>query len=221
MVEGTGPQYHRRFEELKRYVGFVTDADGARLGQLRAHAEPHFGDIASEFYRRAREDPEAHAVFRDEAQIARLQGTLVVWMNRLLTGPYDQDYCDQSARIGAVHVQVGLPQRFMAAAMTLIRERLARVAQESMGAEAWDVVTALNRILDVELALMAETYADAHAQRLERSRLEQLRSDRLGNYVAAVELTPTVVVGLDFGGHVRLINREAERVLGRSIDILE
>ncbi|MGO8993167.1 MAG: protoglobin family protein, partial [Polyangiaceae bacterium] len=101
-----------RFQELKRYVAF-TEGDALLLAALEPHAAPHFARIAQEFYDKIREHEDAHAVFKDEAQIARLQSSLQRWMGRILSGIYDEAYFAESQKIGRVHVRVGLPQRYM------------------------------------------------------------------------------------------------------------
>src|SRR5262245_40898918 len=108
------------YEELKRYVWF-TEADSKHLAALRPHAAPHFERIAREFYERAREHEDAQAVFTGEEQVTRLRRSLEAWMNRLLSGPHDEAYFEETAKIGRIHVRVGLPQRYMFGAMALIR----------------------------------------------------------------------------------------------------
>ena len=121
-----------RFEELKRYVRF--DAEDAKaLHAFRPLAAPHFTRIAREFYERTREHEEAHAVFTGEAQIERLQRSMVGWMERILSGTYDETYWEEARKIGRVHVKVGLPQRYMFTAMALLRVALEAVADDRAG----------------------------------------------------------------------------------------
>ena len=214
MVES---RYHHRFDELKRYTRF-SEADEEALAELLPHARPEMPRIARMFYERAREHQEAHAVFKDEEQILRLQRSLVAWMERVLTGPYDEAYCDKSVRIGMVHVEVGLPQRFVISAMTLFRLSLSEIALEKLGPRSARVVQALTRILDIELALMIESYAEAQEDRLAQARQIQRLPERWRHYVAALDLSPTVVVGLDGEGRVVLVNRTARGVLGYDLE---
>jgi PAS domain S-box-containing protein len=212
-----------RFQELKRYVAF-TDEDARLLGALRPHAAPHFQRVAQEFYERVREHEQAHAVFKDEAQIARLQQSLQVWMGRILSGVYDEAYSAESQKIGRVHVRVGLPQRYMLTAMALIRVALTRIAERALGAESVATCEALTRMLDLELALMLESYGEdtlGRAQKLERIEKQEISRALLRTehrYVNAVELARVLIVGLDARGTVRLFNREAERVSGFARD---
>ncbi|CAN96176.1 MULTISPECIES: protoglobin domain-containing protein [Sorangium] len=213
------PAQETLFDEIKRYVRF-SEQDERWLAVLRAHAEPHFPRIADEFYDRIREHEGAHDVFTGEEQVERLKRSLVRWMTRICTGPYDGAYFDESAKIGRIHVRVGLPQRYMFTAMTLIRLAFHEIAQGALGAEVIPVRAAVSKVLDLELAIMLETYRDdflARAQRTERLDREEVgrtlaRTEH--RYKSAVELARVLVVGLDAQAIVRLFNREAERITG-------
>ncbi|WP_441292101.1 protoglobin domain-containing protein [Sorangium sp. KYC3313] len=213
------PAQETLFDEIKRYVRF-SEQDERWLAALRAHAEPHFPRIADEFYDRIREHEGAHDVFTGEEQVERLKRSLVRWMTRICTGPYDAAYFDESAKIGRIHVRVGLPQRYMFTAMTLIRLAFHEIADGAIGAEAIPVKAAVSKVLDLELAIMLETYRDdflARAQRAERLDREEVgrtlaRTEH--RYKSAVELARVLVVGLDAQAIVRLFNREAERITG-------
>ncbi|HEY0134287.1 MAG TPA: protoglobin domain-containing protein [Nannocystis sp.] len=216
------PPLETQAEELKRYVDFSAE-DAALLRSFHPVAAPHFERIAQEFYDRIRRHEEAHAVFTGEAQIARLQRSLVAWMHRLFGGQYDEQYFADIAKIGRIHVKVGLPQRYMFTAMALIRTSLTQIAERDRPDGA-AVSATLSRLLDVELAVMLESYRDDFVARLQH--IERLERDALGaslartehRYVNAVELAQVLIVGLDGAGTIRLFNREAERVTGFARD---
>lgn len=211
------------YGELKRYVRFAEEDTGL-LRALRPHAAPHFVRIAHDFYERAREHEEAAAVFTGPEQVERLKSTLVRWMDRLLSGPHDEHYFDETAKIGRVHVRVGLPQRYMFTATALVRHELCKIAINTMGDQAQAVASALHRALDLELAVMLETYRDAFVARIQKAeRRERAEVDRAlarmeHRYTQAVELSRVLVVGLDEDVLVRMMNREAERVTGYARD---
>lgn len=204
-------------DELLRYVGF-DEADAARLLALRPAAEQHFHRIAGAFYDRIRENEEAHAVLVDEAQIERLHASLVAWMRRVLSGSYGVAYYDDTWRIGVVHVRVGLKQKYMFTAMAQLRQELSRVVDTVLASPEREATRdALSKILDVDLAIMLESYADALGDRLRRAQQMQEEA-RLAHterrYVAAVELARLAVIGLDAAGRIQFFNRQAERVTG-------
>ena len=214
-----------RFQELKRYVRFgVRDAD--LLIAFGERAAPEFPRIAQEFYDRIREHSGAHDVFTGEEQIQRLQRSLVLWLARICGGVYDEAYAEQTAQIGRVHVKIGLPQRYMLTAMALIRIALVRIADRELGADAAPTREALLRVLDLELAVMLQTYKDSFSERIRE--VGRLESSQLGDalsrtehrYINAVELASVLIVGLNAVGVICLVNREAERVTGFERDQL-
>ncbi len=152
------------FESIKQYVGF-TDESSAALRQFHPIAEPFFGPIIDDFYDAIEAHPSASAAITGgQAQIERLKRTLVHWLDTMLLGPHDEAYYEMRARIGRVHVRIALPQAFMFTAMDRIRVRLLDIVRErSAGGDFHDVrqiATALHQILDLELAIMLETYRE-------------------------------------------------------------
>lgn len=141
-------------------------------------------------------------------------------MGRVLSGSYDEQYYEDTQKIGRVHVKVGLPQRYMFTAMALIRVELGRIAEATLGPNATRTREAVTRLLDLELAIMLDTYSDEFVARVQRSeRLENVELNRAlqeteHRYVNAVELARVMILGLDARAEVRLFNREAERVTG-------
>jgi PAS domain S-box-containing protein len=212
-----------RFEELKRYVRF-DDADANALLAFRPVAAPHFVRIAREFYERIREHEDAHDVFTGEEQIERLQRSMVRWMDRVLSGTYDEAYFEETRKIGRVHVRVGLPQRYMFTAMALMRVALESVAEQELAADAPKVRSALTRILDLDLAIMMESYRDDLAEQARRRddvEAQSLRTDlarALRLYEAAIDAAPNLIVGIDARGAIRLFNRAAQTITGHALE---
>jgi two-component system, NtrC family, sensor histidine kinase HydH len=176
------------FDEMKRYVRF-DEADGEALRLLAAVAEPHHQRIAEDFYLRLSEHEGARRVFTGPEQIARLKGTLCEWLGTLLKGPWGAAYYERRARIGRMHVKIDLPQRYMFGAMSLIRTALVDIANgEFAGSVERDgIVRAVDKVLDLELAIMLETYREAFVQQVrifERGRAERLTS--LGTLAAGL-----------------------------------
>jgi PAS domain S-box-containing protein len=212
-----------RFVEMQRYVRF-TAADAVLLAELGKIAASEFPRIASEFYNRIREHEEAHAVLVDEAQVQRLQRSLVKWLERACGGVYDEAYFAETEKIGHVHVRIGLPQHFMFTAMALIRLELCRICDRLPEDRRVATREAIDRILDLDLAIMLEAYHSALTERIRRVEREAgthegRALERSANlYTNAVELAPVMIVGIDGAGAIRVFNREAERVTGVSRD---
>ncbi|HXJ21288.1 MAG TPA: protoglobin domain-containing protein [Polyangia bacterium] len=148
------------FDSLKSYVGF-TDASSAALRELHPIAAPHFEAIIDDFYAAIEGHAEAQAsIAGGPAQIARLKRTLMRWLDTLLLGPHDESYYLLRARIGRVHVRIDLPQALMFTAMNRIRSRLLEVIRDQARPDSDRLSIALNQMLDLELAIMLETYRE-------------------------------------------------------------
>src|SRR4029079_13778995 len=83
-------------------------------------------------------------------------------LDSILLGPHDQEYCELRARIGRMHVRIALPQQYMFTAMDRIRVKLLDIVRSKIAdpAKIQRFATALNQILDLELAIMLDTYLE-------------------------------------------------------------
>lgn len=162
-------------DELKRYVGWCAEDEDA-LRALHPRAQPEFERIATIFYDRILGHQGARTALEGgESQVGRLRVTLVAWMDRLLSGPWDEEYFELRCRIGRVHVRIALPQHYMFGAMNVLRIEIHRLVDREYGPQAPRVREAVNKALDLELAIMLHTYReDLLAQ--------QARSERLSAF---------------------------------------
>lgn len=158
-------------DDVRRYVGLDAE-DEAHLRSLGPLLTPHFPAIAGNFYARLLEHPTAHAAITGGAdQVARLQRTLIAWMDSGLRGPYDESFFERRARIGRRHVEIGLPQQYMVTAIGVVRQDYHAVLAHQLGADSARLlgsVRAVDRLLDVELAIMLQSYRIDSDDRLRR-----------------------------------------------------
>jgi signal transduction histidine kinase len=150
------------FDELKRYVGFGVDDENA-LRALHPIVSTEFARIADIFYRRILDHEGARKALAGESQVGRLKLTLVIWMDKLFTGPWDEAYYELRARIGRVHVRISLPQHYMFGAMNILRQEMNSVIDRHFldrPDELRRTRRALGKILDLELAIMLHTYRE-------------------------------------------------------------
>lgn len=214
------------FDEIKGYVGFGP-SDQAALRRFFPIAQPHFEAIVTEFYAVVRLYEGAASVLRDEAQVQRLHRSLTHWLAELLQGPWDEAYLERRARIGHVHVKVGLAQHYMVTAMSRVRaglQRIAAAAYRDDPEQDAKVRLAIARACDVDLALMLETYRADVIARLHR--IEQIEKDALMSRVAgferlyrqATETAELLMITLDERFRVLLFNTTAARVTGYASD---
>lgn len=161
-------------DDVRRYVGFGDD-DASRLMALHPVLAPHFTRIADHFYACILEHPHAHtSITGGDAQVERLKRSLVLWMDSGLLGPHDEAFYERRARIGRRHVEIGLPQQYMVTAIGVMRQDYHAVvsgAAHGDSAERTANLRAIDRLLDVELAIMLQTYridSDDQIRRSER-----------------------------------------------------
>ena len=166
------------FDELKRYVAF-TGADERALRALHPIARPQFERISEVFYERILEHEAARkALVEGESMVGRLRHTLVEWMDKLLTGPWDHDYYELRARIGRKHVDIALPQHYMFGAMNVLRQELNALVDEAYRKDPEQLRAArkaVGKILDLELAIMLHTYREDLLS-------QQARTERLSTF---------------------------------------
>ncbi|HXS15810.1 MAG TPA: response regulator [Polyangiaceae bacterium] len=191
------------FDEIKRYVGFGP-ADEVLLRELGPFLRPHFARSVDDFYEHIRRHPEAsRAISGGEAQVQRLKASLHDWLNECFIGPWDAAYFERHARIGRRHVLIQLPQHYMFAAMSVIREQLVEVtlnAASSLGA-AGPKVRTINRVLDLELAIMLHAYREASQAELIAAKevaeaATRTKSDFLANMSHEIRTPMNAIIGL-------------------------
>lgn len=204
-------------QELFDYVGF--DEQEARvLQRIGPHLAPFLPEVVDAFYEAVERSPSARAVFvGGQAQIERQKTKLSAWMEELFSGLYDEAYFERRARIGRVHVLIGLDQRLILSAMNVIRRNLHRALRASTvpPADLDQGHDAIDRICDVDLAIVLETYRERDTEK-ERA---QERLATIGQLAASIghELRNPLAV-IETSVHLlgrRLDDPQSARHLGR------
>ena len=150
------------------------------LRTLHPKLAPHFPAIADRFYQAVFENPGASAAISGgPEQVVRLHSSLIDWMSSGLLGPYDDKFYEKRSRIGRRHVQIGLAQQYMFTAMNVVRTAyIDHITKLYPAVEACAVVIAVNKLLDIELAVMLRHYQlDSEDKLLQRER--RIQADRL------------------------------------------
>lgn len=162
-----------RAGEILRYLRF-SDEDRSSLIAFAPAAPAAFGPMVDDFYARVLEDEEARRVLSTPELVEGLKGSLRNWAERILKGPWDEEYFAVSSRIGRRHVQVGLPLRYMPLAMNVMRQHLmGAVLRSTADPNVRErTLTALHRVLDLELTWMLEVYQESFLDQM-------LRAERL------------------------------------------
>jgi len=155
--------------EMKRFVRFGP-ADEVALRALAPIVRPHIEAIVDEFYNRMSQHEEARRTLDSAERIERHRAALHSWIETTLAGPWDDTYYTARLRIGEAHVRVGLAQRYMFGGMNVIRLALVRLAPNT------ETIEAIDKICDVELAIMLHAYGQAFVRREKAALSERIAS---------------------------------------------
>lgn len=165
------PKLIELYGELREYVGWE-ERDPERLATLKPILEPSFDAIIDDFYDEVARHPNTVRVITgDDDQITRLKQTLRGWLSDLFSGPYDEQFVERRFCVGQRHVEIQLEQFYANVALSRIRgrllEALAQHAPESI-IERDAAIRALNRILDLDSAIIDVAYQREFAAREQR-----------------------------------------------------
>lgn len=160
-----------RYRELQSYVGWTEEepARVARLGPMVASVLP---SLIDDFYEEIeRHDATRRVITGGSDQIQRLKGLLLAWVRELFSGRYDDAYVERRWRVGMRHVEIGLPQLYTDVALARLRAGLIQAVETAWPVdtnERRDSLRALNRLLDLDLAIIGDAYQAVLSERLQR-----------------------------------------------------
>jgi signal transduction histidine kinase len=161
-----------RYQELQSYVGWTTE-DAQLVQSVAALLEPHLKALVDDFYEEIERHPAARKVITGgQAQINRLKGTLVKWLQELLAGPYDAAYVVRRWKVGWRHVEIGLDQVYTNVALSRLRKGLLTALDEVWTGEIralLHVRRSLNMLMDLDLAIIEDAYQAEYLARQQRT----------------------------------------------------
>jgi hypothetical protein len=209
-----------RYKELQAYVGW-TPEEGRRVNALASLLEPVLPRLVADFYEEIDRHPDARKVITGgDAQVNRLRGTLLNWLRDLFCGHYDCAYVTRRWRIGFRHVEIGLDQVYTSAALARLRRGLVRYLQEHWQGTTEELhasVAALDTLLDLDAAIIADAYQEEFLDRQKRSeRMAEAMSRSESTFRSLVEMAPCLIVLVRHDNTILYINRFAEEVTGYS-----
>ncbi|MCX5741720.1 MAG: ATP-binding protein [Proteobacteria bacterium] len=151
------------FDQLSASIAFGP-ADHDHIRELAPLLVPHFERIAAGFC----------ATIVD---CAGHQALVIDWMKAGLTGPWDRSFYQTLTRIGHRHAELEIPTHLMIAAVSAVRAGYADVIMERLGAQAPIFLRSMDKLLDLELAVMQHAcHRDTQARLVTRER--RLRSEQ-------------------------------------------
>lgn len=163
---------YRRYQELQAYVGW-SEADAVRVQAAAPLLQPFLPDLVDDFYAEIDRHPKARQVITGgQAQIDRLKGSLLQWVQELLSGPYDDDYAVRRWRVGMRHVEIGLDEVYTNVALSRMRAGLVEALGETWQGTREELVAtlkSLNKLIDLDLAKIQDAYQSEYLARQQRS----------------------------------------------------
>jgi signal transduction histidine kinase len=200
--------------DITAFLGFDA-ADAAWIARVRPTVLGAGAHVVARFYDLLARHPAAARILEGPAQIARLRQSLARWLEELFTGPWDAAYAASRRRAGLVHVRIRLPQRYVIGAMQLIHREIRELVAPTLpdATERAAALTAIGRLLSLDLALIVEAYQAEREEEASRA------------YQAIVRNTSDVVLTARPSGHVLYANRGCavvplERLLADGVQAL-
>lgn len=168
MIQTNLTEYFDRFEQLKSYVGW-SDEDAHLVKNCKPLVEPKFEFLIDDFYEAIQRTSNAMKVITGGTrQIEQLKKSLTFWIHQLFDGPYDKDYVIGRLRVGTRHVEIGLDQVYTNVAMSRLRSIINQTICEKWTDTHQELsrsISSVNRILDLDLAVIEDAYQITHTAR--------------------------------------------------------
>ena len=154
----------RTFEEIRDNFR-LGEAEEDMLHRLAPLVDPQADQIVEDFYQFLLETPDTAKFLQDSERLARLKGQHRAWLLKLFEGPFNESYFQRLQRIGLAHVRIGLSAHFVYVAMNFLRDRLKVILTEVEPGERALAEAALDKILDLNLDVIARAYHQAEMRR--------------------------------------------------------
>jgi PAS domain S-box-containing protein len=216
----SAPALSERYRDLQRYVGWGSD-DAQRVRECASLVIERMHDLIDDFYHEIQRHPDASRVITGgEAQIERLKGSLRDWLCDSLECRDDPEYIQRRWRIGLRHAEINLNPAFVAAAMSRLRDGMFAIVGTAEYLSRDDreaTVRSLNKLLDVELAIIQDAY---QAEHLERERVAEHERSEV-KFRRLVEAAAFVVVILRSDGSIAYFSPFGEELTGCRVEEVE
>ena len=112
-------------------------------------------------------------------QINRLKKTLGIWAKQLFSLDYDEEFADMRFKIGYLHVDIDLDQKYVISAIAIVSKHFMESATKEFAGDPQKlekVLGALEKALSINLNLMCETYTTAMHDKLSKQEQENLQN---------------------------------------------
>jgi PAS domain S-box-containing protein len=211
-------KFYQRYQQLQSIVRW-TEADAARAAVLGRLIAPHYPELIDDLFQELARHPSiASTITGGAGQMAVLRTLLTNWLEQLFAGTYDEHYVEQRSAIGRRHVALELSQVFTNAAMSRLRGRivdLLRADWDGPSDELLDLVASLNKLLDLDLAIIEEAYEGEHVRHqkvAERARMRNMLHQEKELTEGLWEHAQAIILVLDMNGCIVRYNPYMEEL---------
>ncbi len=216
-------ELHEEFERLLEFVQW-SEADAKRVERLVPLVQPIFGDLVESFYSDLLREPVTAEILQTEEQVARLRIALQRWLEELFALEFTPEYVHSRWQVGWRHVEIDVPQVYVALGLGRLRAHLVDAA-----IAAWDgdVATlaahigSLNKLIDIDQALIEHAYESEHVarqQRAERRRYEEVLHQEREFSEGLLEHAQAIILVLDIEGNILRFNPYFAELSGYCVD---
>ncbi|SMF95886.1 Protoglobin [Methylomagnum ishizawai] len=160
------------YSELTQYAkalaNFTPEQERVVM-EAGALLKPHLVEVTESFYDKLLAIPETRRFLQGRTE--RLKNTHLSWLDKIFTGPYDNEYTAYMYMVGVIHVRVDLPVEFMAAGMTLIADAISTKLNALYGGDhrqSRDTMAAINGVLGYSLIVMQKSYQSSMEEQLQK-----------------------------------------------------
>jgi uncharacterized membrane protein (DUF373 family) len=154
----------RTFDEIRKNYRLGEEEEDM-LHRLAPLVEPRADQVVDDFYQFLLDMPYTATFIEDPERLARLKGFHRDWLMALFTGPFNESYFQRLERVGLAHVRIGLSAHFVYVGMNFLRDRLKRILTAMEPGERGMAADALDKILDLNLDVIARAYHQAEMRR--------------------------------------------------------
>ena len=148
----------------------ITDADLEVLAELHPLFLERREAFLDLFYEHLQKFPDTKAILRDAATMQRARRGQSEFMERMLVGPFDQEFFERSMRAGRRHQEIGLEPKWMVSSWSLYLTFWSREILERLGADsekAARCLQALHKVILLGTGLGVDAYYGKTLERIQ------------------------------------------------------
>jgi signal transduction histidine kinase len=160
----------------------LTEEDEQKLKLIQPLIDRCVDELVEAFYQHLLGFSETRRLLTDQLITTRLMDAQKAYLRSLISGPYDQAYRDSRFKIGQVHDRIGLtPQWYLGAYSLYLTLLQPLVLQEfrHRPSDADAVLSALTKVVFLDIQLVMEAYIQKTSEKLEFSNLQLAELSRI------------------------------------------